>query len=85
MNLPVPPDVKLVPEAGIWHRLWSIRFWFLSILLGSIAAYFTDHPDKQAMFPAWVDAAEVLRWMSGAAGVFGMMSRMVVQPGLGKS
>lgn len=82
MNLPAPPDVKLVPEAGDWTKLWSMRLWMLALILGSSAAYVTEHPEVHDLLPTWADAA--LRWMSGASGFLGMLARVIIQPGLSK-
>lgn len=67
--------MRLIPQAHLWHRFWSVRFLGLAMLFDVLGE----------VLPAFMDA--IPRWpfavLSLLAGIGAFMARFVLQPELG--
>lgn len=75
--------MKLIDNAGQWHKLWSIRFSIMSALFGSITtAYLALPPDWLPYIPGWAKLLLAAGSMTtaGAASVARVVQQTKLQP-----
>ena len=73
--------MKLINNAGQWHRLWSVRFILLTALFSAIIAAYNNLPsDWLPLLPGWLKKGIALADLA-SAGLAGL-SRVIKQESL---
>ncbi len=68
--------MKLIPDAGSWHKLWSVRLALTAAMLSAI----------ELILPLWSDAfpPRLFAILSTLVGVAAAIARVIKQPNLDK-